>query len=35
VIALGEAAAPVFVHRDYHAENLLWLPDRTGLARSG
>lgn len=35
VIALGEAAAPVFVHRDYHAENLLWLPDRPGLARVG
>ena len=35
VIALGEAAAPVFVHRDYHAENLLWLPDRSGLARVG
>ncbi len=35
VIALGEAAAPVFVHRDYHAENLLWLPDRAGLARVG
>lgn len=24
-----------FVHRDYHAENLLWLPDRAGLARIG
>ena len=35
VIALGEAAEPVFVHRDYHAENLLWLPDRSGLARVG
>lgn len=35
VIALGEAATPVFVHRDYHAENLLWLPDRSGLARVG
>jgi N-acetylmuramate 1-kinase len=35
VIALGEAGAPVFVHRDYHAENLLWLPDRAGLARVG
>ena len=35
VIALGEAATPVFVHRDYHAENLLWLPDRAGLARVG
>ena len=25
----------VFVHRDYHAENLLWLPDRAGTARIG
>lgn len=27
--------APVMIHRDYHAENLLWLPDREGLARAG
>jgi aminoglycoside/choline kinase family phosphotransferase len=26
---------PVFVHRDYHAQNLLWLPERAGLARVG
>ena len=26
---------PVFVHRDYHAQNLLWLPDRRGVARVG
>jgi aminoglycoside/choline kinase family phosphotransferase len=25
----------VFVHRDYHAENLLWLPEREGIARVG
>ena len=25
----------VFVHRDYHAENLLWLPERTGLKKIG
>lgn len=25
----------VFVHRDYHAENLLWLPERGGVARVG
>lgn len=25
----------VFVHRDYHAQNLLWLPERQGLARVG
>jgi len=24
---------PVFVHRDYHAQNLLWLPARSGVAR--
>jgi aminoglycoside/choline kinase family phosphotransferase len=28
-------APPVFVHRDYHAQNLLWLPERDGLARVG
>lgn len=26
---------PVFVHRDYHAQNLLWLPGREGPARVG
>lgn len=26
---------PVFVHRDYHAQNLFWLPDRRGVARVG
>lgn len=25
----------VLVHRDYHAENLLWLPERSGSARIG
>ncbi len=25
----------VFVHRDYHAQNLIWLPRRTGPARAG
>jgi hypothetical protein len=25
----------VFVHRDYHAQNLLWLPERDGAARVG
>jgi N-acetylmuramate 1-kinase len=29
------AAPSVFVHRDYHAQNLLWLPERDGLARVG
>jgi aminoglycoside/choline kinase family phosphotransferase len=30
-----EEPAPVFVHRDYHAQNLLWLPGRSGAARVG
>ena len=25
----------VFVHRDYHAQNLMWLPEREGLSRIG
>jgi len=25
----------VFVHRDYHAQNLIWLPEREGQARVG
>lgn len=28
-------AKPVLIQRDYHAENLLWLPRRTGSARVG
>lgn len=38
---LAEALAPaseargVLVLRDYHAENLIWLPERTGAARVG
>ncbi len=39
VRARGDAAATgalgVFAHRDYHAENLLWLPGREGVARVG
>ena len=31
----GEAEADVFCHRDYHAENLIWLPERDGPARVG
>jgi N-acetylmuramate 1-kinase len=31
----GEAGASVFCHRDYHAQNLLWLPERRGAARVG
>ena len=33
--ARGEAGATVFCHRDYHAENLIWLPQREGAARVG
>lgn len=33
--ARGEAEARVFCHRDYHAENLLWLPLRKDVARVG
>ena len=39
VRARGEAGAVgpegVFAHRDYHAENLIWLPEREGVARVG
>ena len=31
--ALGTGKA--FIHRDYHAENLIWLPERTGVRRIG
>lgn len=35
VLQRGAQGASVFCHRDYHAENLLWLPGREGLARVG
>lgn len=31
----AEQGASAFTHRDYHAENLLWLPNRQGVARVG
>lgn len=31
----GEAGATVMAHRDYHAENLIWLAEREGPARVG
>jgi aminoglycoside/choline kinase family phosphotransferase len=34
-IAGARDTAPVFVHRDYHAQNLIWLPARRGIARVG
>ena len=35
VIAPFDQSLSVLIQRDYHAENLLWLPDRNGLARVG
>jgi aminoglycoside/choline kinase family phosphotransferase len=35
IAAAGAAGACVFTHRDYHAENLIWLPERMGAARVG
>ncbi len=31
----AEEGATVFIHRDYHAENLMWLPGRKGVQRVG
>ena len=31
----GLGGPVVFLHRDYHAENLLWLPERQGIRRVG
>lgn len=35
VVDRGAQGATVMAHRDYHAENLIWLPDRSGPARVG
>ena len=35
VLARAAGQATVFCHRDYHAENLIWLPGRQGVARVG
>lgn len=35
LLAPLEAAPQILIQRDYHAENLLWLPDRQGAARVG
>ena len=35
LVASGAAGACVMAHRDYHAENLIWLPEREGPARVG
>jgi aminoglycoside/choline kinase family phosphotransferase len=35
VVERAAAGADRFAHRDYHAENLIWLGDRAGVARAG
>lgn len=35
ILARHASETPVLIQRDYHAENLIWLPDRTGPARVG
>ncbi|MFN4140775.1 tRNA (adenosine(37)-N6)-threonylcarbamoyltransferase complex ATPase subunit type 1 TsaE [Aestuariivirga sp.] len=35
LLPLTQAPKPVWVLRDYHSPNLLWLPERQGLARVG
>jgi len=30
-----DAVTPVLIQRDYHAENLIWLPERSGVQRVG
>ncbi len=35
VLAENLGEPDVLIQRDYHAENLLWLPDRSGVARVG
>lgn len=35
VLSNRPADRRVFVHRDYHAQNLLWLPERRGVSRVG
>ncbi len=35
VLPKANLATEYFVHRDYHADNLMWLPDRQGVKRVG
>jgi aminoglycoside/choline kinase family phosphotransferase len=35
VLSNRPADRRVFVHRDFHAQNLLWLPERSGVSRVG
>ena len=34
-LAQLKVASPVIILRDYHAENIMWLPERSGVARAG
>jgi len=35
LLALVRTPCPVLALRDYHSENLIWLPERTGIRRVG
>ncbi len=35
LFALGDHAPPVWIMRDYHSPNLMWLPQRSGIRRVG
>lgn len=35
LLPLAKPATPVWMLRDYHSPNLIWLPDRDGLQRTG
>ena len=35
ILKTQDSALDVLIQRDFHAENLLWLPDRSGVARVG
>jgi aminoglycoside/choline kinase family phosphotransferase len=35
ILDMHTSASQVLIQRDYHAENLLWLPDRNGVAKVG
>lgn len=35
ILAAASLSCRVLVHRDYHADNLMWLPERRGSARVG
>jgi hypothetical protein len=35
ILSAANLASTLFVHRDYHADNLLWLPDRAGVKQVG